>query len=490
MNPKTNQQKGKIYIIFLVLILIISFLLLTHKLTEKDLEYDDAVFVNNAEKDINNIINIEKNLPILPAYTLLLHYWIKAFGKTELNIRLLSVIFGLASVLAAYCTCKQAFSRKISLISCLVLALSSFIINFSTDIDFYSLYLFLSITSIYFFIRFIKKENNKHIVFFILFTVLMLYTSFLGFVLFAAEILFMLVYKYKDNKTIIKFLAAILVILILTIPVQLNVHKAIQIKNTPEKPFMSMDEAKINNEIMKGSLIDKISKNRIYLIYVILFVYSIFAISKIKKIKSEQKAIYFLIACLGILCTVGYFIIKFKPEHYIFLFPISVFIAIDLITKIIPSNVKKPSYVIIIVVYLMISANSLYEYYSFPENTKLESTGMFVNNNLADKDLVIAGEYETLVFNTFKIINPKTGMKNMNRLTKEEIFKHTKNTERVWLIYEKPYIICNICPIIDPSETINHIEDLFPYEPDQIGSTHLHRGDLVVRQLNKKPIPS
>jgi mannosyltransferase len=56
-----------------------------------------------------------------PLYYILLHYWIPLFGQTIFSLKMLSVIFGLASVVLVYVLSKKLFrSEKIALIAALI----------------------------------------------------------------------------------------------------------------------------------------------------------------------------------------------------------------------------------------------------------------------------------------------------------------------------------------------------------------------------------
>ncbi len=78
-----------------------------------------------------------------PFYYLLMHFWIKIFGYSEISLRIPSVIFGVATIYVVYLISKKLFDKKTGLISAILLATSGLSIYYSQEARMYSLAAFL-----------------------------------------------------------------------------------------------------------------------------------------------------------------------------------------------------------------------------------------------------------------------------------------------------------------------------------------------------------
>ncbi|HEY0404271.1 MAG TPA: glycosyltransferase family 39 protein [Pyrinomonadaceae bacterium] len=128
-----------------------------------------------------------------PLYYLLLHFWIKLCGDSEAGARLLSALFGLLAILMIYFVAALLFDRATGLLSALLLSLSLFHIEFAQEARMYSLLAFLSLCSLYFFLKLFdetKRRRALHIIGYLLTTSLLMHTHVYGFFIIIAENLF------------------------------------------------------------------------------------------------------------------------------------------------------------------------------------------------------------------------------------------------------------------------------------------------------------
>lgn len=147
-------------------------------------------------------------------YYFLLHFW-GLFGKTDLFIRFMSAIFSILSVPVFYKIGEYLFSKRVALISSILLSLHLFFIFYAQEARSYSLLLFLIFISTYSFLRF--KENNFYKVIYVISSSLAIYTHFYaGFILFA-HLLYSL---YK--KTFKTYFISYIFMTIFTIPLLIS----------------------------------------------------------------------------------------------------------------------------------------------------------------------------------------------------------------------------------------------------------------------------
>ncbi len=88
-----------------------------------------------------------------PLYYLILHFWVKIFGTSEILLRAPSIIFGLGTVYMIYLIGKKLFDQKTGLITSFLLSTSGLHIYYSQEARMYSLAAFFVSLSVYLFLQ-------------------------------------------------------------------------------------------------------------------------------------------------------------------------------------------------------------------------------------------------------------------------------------------------------------------------------------------------
>ncbi len=122
-----------------------------------------------------------------PLYYLLLHVWMRLFGGSETAVRSLSALFGILSIAAIYFLAERIFNKKTGLIAALFLSISEFQVYYSQEARGFTLMLFLTILSFYYFIGLLRARNFASSVGYVASSVLLLYTHLFGLVMIAAQ---------------------------------------------------------------------------------------------------------------------------------------------------------------------------------------------------------------------------------------------------------------------------------------------------------------
>jgi uncharacterized membrane protein len=130
-----------------------------------------------------------------PLYYLFTHFW-SSFGVSEVWLRLPSVIFGVAAILAIYFFCKDIFNNKLlGLFAGLFLSLNPYAIYYSQEFRCYSLILLLGILSTHALLK-------KHPLYFALASLLM-YTHYSSFFLLISHMAYVLLMDRKLFKFVL-----------------------------------------------------------------------------------------------------------------------------------------------------------------------------------------------------------------------------------------------------------------------------------------------
>src|SRR3990172_5210632 len=150
--------------------------------------------------------NVEANMWL---YYLILHFW-QLLGVNEFIVRGLSAIFAVASIPVIYLIGKSLFDKKAALISVIFMIFNIFFVITAQLARGYSLSLFLTLLSMYFFIHFEKKRKYK--LFYVISYILSVYAHFYALFIILSQVLIAILTK----KLRIYFVAFFSVVIFLT----------------------------------------------------------------------------------------------------------------------------------------------------------------------------------------------------------------------------------------------------------------------------------
>ncbi len=157
-NFKKTFSKKQV-ILLLTILLIIGVGLRFYSINTQSIWLDEGFSVYFAKQSVVGILNI--NDPTPPLYNLLLHFWMNFFGDSETAIRSLSLIFGLLCIIISYNVAKLLVGQKAALLTALLTTFMPLQIYFSQEARPYILFWFLSLCSMYFYIKILNKMSNK-----------------------------------------------------------------------------------------------------------------------------------------------------------------------------------------------------------------------------------------------------------------------------------------------------------------------------------------
>ncbi len=222
-----NKIKQNVDSIFLAVILILALILRFSKmLWQRDFWYDEAftgIITRMSWSEMWWMIFHDVHPPL---YYYLLKPWASLFDYSAFGFRSFSTVFGILSVLSVYWVGKKIFNKRAGLISAFLVAVSPFAVLYSQEARMYSLFGFLVIWWVYFFIKALKSDRIKDWILWAVLSVLCLYTHYLAiFFITIAGVIFIL-YKllfYNNKETVAfiriknlfkswKFLGAVLII--------------------------------------------------------------------------------------------------------------------------------------------------------------------------------------------------------------------------------------------------------------------------------------
>ena len=104
------------------------------------------------------IVRIDQHPPL---YYLLLHYWIALSGDSPYYARLLSVLFGTATIPIIYLIGKRMSGAVVGLVAAVFLALSPFNIYFAQETRMYTFLMFNAAVAIYALVRLLTDSTLR-----------------------------------------------------------------------------------------------------------------------------------------------------------------------------------------------------------------------------------------------------------------------------------------------------------------------------------------
>lgn len=155
----------------------------------------------------------------VPLYHLILHLWVVVFGDSVSGVRLLSLLFFLATIPAVYLLARQLFRRPASLLAAGLLSLSPFMIWYATEARMYTLLTLLTVLNQLFFMRLIKGHNGLTWVAYALTAMAGIVTHyFFGFVLLTQAVYYVLNFRRFGRWALLKFMAVAVLVASVIVP--------------------------------------------------------------------------------------------------------------------------------------------------------------------------------------------------------------------------------------------------------------------------------
>ena len=197
-----NNYKKKLY--FLIFIIILSVFLRLYNINFEDLWFDEQAgfLVADPKLNIKETILLAKNQDYGTSlfFNLILKQFFKLFGYNPDIGRILSVFFGVVSILALCYLTFQIKKNSGYLLIAFLSSISWYLISYSQELRPYSLLFLLSILSIIFFFKLIdedKKTINLNFFLFVLFSSLAAITHIFFFIIVFSQFIFLIVNKFE-----------------------------------------------------------------------------------------------------------------------------------------------------------------------------------------------------------------------------------------------------------------------------------------------------
>lgn len=156
-----------------------------------------------------------------PLHFIVLHTWFKLVPFNDFNGRLLAVIFGVVGIVSIFFLASEVRDEKAGLAAALITSFSYLHIFLSRDIRFYTFLFALTALSWLFFVRAVKSSKALDFIFYSLFTALMAYTHYYGWIVFASQgilfVLLVLIYRVDRRFLIMSVLSGLFIAVLISL---------------------------------------------------------------------------------------------------------------------------------------------------------------------------------------------------------------------------------------------------------------------------------
>jgi len=193
-----NNKNFSISKKFTILLFIFGVITRLFRIGQESLWLDEALSISLAQKaDIHQVIaNLhyaawDDAHPIF--YYFLLHYWIEAFGTSEIALRSLSAIFGILIVLFTYYIGEKLFDKNVGIIASILLLVNPVSVWYSQEARMYTLFSLLILLSTYILFQLFLMQNIKYSVLYILTSILLIYTHYIGLLVLSLHAIFIFI---------------------------------------------------------------------------------------------------------------------------------------------------------------------------------------------------------------------------------------------------------------------------------------------------------
>lgn len=200
LSVKRLSPESRRTFFLLSAIVCLGCLLRLYRLGDWSLWLDELWTATRIRGSLNATIQTLIPSPFPPLYYILLNLWCRVFGYSEFALRLPSAICSTVGIIFIYKLSRAMFTREIGLTAALLLALSSYSINYAQDAKQYPMIWTLGLAAFYYLYLYIERRRLRDLVVHICVVVAAVYTLYIGFLFMAIHNIVFFLFKKKDQS--------------------------------------------------------------------------------------------------------------------------------------------------------------------------------------------------------------------------------------------------------------------------------------------------
>jgi hypothetical protein len=168
----TTLWLGAVVVVVLLVSLVLRFW------TRSDLWLDEALTVNIAKQPLHEIPSFLRRDGAPPLFYVLLHFWMRVFGTSDLAVRALPGVIGVITLPLTWLAGRRLGGRTVAWTAMLLVATSPFAVRYDTETRMYSLIALLTVLAFLALDRSLRHPRPGNLVAVAAVTGLLLYTQY------------------------------------------------------------------------------------------------------------------------------------------------------------------------------------------------------------------------------------------------------------------------------------------------------------------------
>jgi mannosyltransferase len=220
-RPRADARGGVV-----AAVTILGFALAGYGLGAKSMWLDEAVSADHARLGLSSLWTvITSHDPNMGLYYVLLHFWTRIFGYSEVAVRSMTVVLAGCSVPVMYLLGRRLFGRTAGLVAALLLAMAPFFVQYEQTARAYALVVLLSLLSSYFFVAELETPSRRTLISYVLTSVLAVYAHYFAVFVLLVQALTLLAVRRRGALTT-PWVSGAVAIVALCSPAAVFAHRA------------------------------------------------------------------------------------------------------------------------------------------------------------------------------------------------------------------------------------------------------------------------
>jgi len=284
--------------ILLIVTVLLAIIVRFYGLTFQSYWFDEifSIKTSNPANSLLYVYNQTMGDVHPPFYQSLLWFWYQLFGFNEYSGRALSALAGSFSVFVIYLLGKELYNKEVGVYASLIAATNYFLILYSQEVRSNIVLFLFSALSYLYFIKLLKNHSKQNIFFYLLFSILAIYTHYFGFFLLASQIFVFLFYLIIDKEGRARLIKLALFSALLTLIALAPLLQRIVEHIHTEGYWMETPHSLFFIDYLKAYILSPFLQ-KIFLLLTLISIGSLF----IKKYYSRSTALLFIWIVMGFL---------------------------------------------------------------------------------------------------------------------------------------------------------------------------------------------
>lgn len=211
----------------LLILFLLNVVLKCIYLTAEPVSHDEPFTIYHAQFGFSELVGYLKNYNNPPLFEIILHFWTKVFGISELSVRVLPMLFSSVSVVFIYAIGRDFFNTRVALLASLLFTFSTMQIWYAHDCRVYSLFLLLTLISFYLFFTLLKESSLslKWSLTLLVVQALLIYAHYFGLFVWLLQGIIVLAFHFRNKKRLLRFTGIMLGASLLYLPQVLSLYE-------------------------------------------------------------------------------------------------------------------------------------------------------------------------------------------------------------------------------------------------------------------------